>query len=192
MNIAFDLDGVLYPWQEAVFSYLSELGKTKGKSFSELWKNPYDIGDEKFWEYIASLHILYQKFIPRTAVLSLLNDISDKGHTIFYITGRPASKEGKSTDLRFITELYLTKYGFPQTGNLIFSKDKASRARELEIDVFVEDHPEILKTLPNVCSTIGIMRPYNTEREEELTSCGVFFIPRVECLREVLNDMFSL
>ena len=126
MNIAFDLDGVLYPWHKSVYDYLTRLPNslTRGKNYHEFWEDPYTEITEKEWSYYASLPILYTNMIPSKPMLDMLRKLDSEGHTLYYITNR-------IPDLARITEQYLNNYKFPQAENLILSEDKAKEVRIL-------------------------------------------------------------
>jgi len=179
MNIAFDIDGVLYPWHTAVYNYLLNTKPGFNLSYEELWDPPFTYFNSNGAEYIASLPLLYLNIVPKRAILSMLNTLSDSGHTLYYITYRP-------DNVHRVTRKYLEDYKFPQYSNLTFDKDKGKMARILEIDVFIEDRPENLEQLSVLCRTIGISHPWNEGKREYLESLGVLFIPSVECLVDIL------
>jgi uncharacterized HAD superfamily protein len=179
MNIAFDLDGVLYDWHTAVYNYLKNTNKNFTASFRELWTAPYANITEKDWEYFANLPTLYAVMIPKKTILAMLNTLNDAGHTLYYITNR-------TDDLERVTRKYLDDYKFPQAFNLIHTDDKGMVVRTLEIDVIVEDKTENLESLAGLCRTIGIERIWNEADRPYLESLGVLFIPSAECVGEIL------
>jgi uncharacterized HAD superfamily protein len=179
MNIAFDLDGVLYPWHTAAYNYLKETRKDITASFRDLWAYPYANISKEDWDYLASIPLLYSIMIPTKKILEMLSGLDKEGHTIYYITNRHG-------DLERITRKYLDDYNFPQAFNLIHTEDKGMVVRTLEIDIIVEDKPKNLESLVGLCRTIGIEQVWNEDKRDYLESLGVLFIPSVECLTEIL------
>lgn len=159
MNIAFDLDGVLYNWHRAIYSYLLEQGKSI-PGYDELWQRFDKIFTNEEICFLLSLPTLYEKMFPEKGLIKYLQSLSSNGHNIYYITSR--RKELETT-----TELYLERHKFPQTRNLIFSADKDKYARLLEIDVFVEDQYKYAEKLKNVCKVIMRRQPWNIQYENE-------------------------
>lgn len=179
MNIAFDLDGTLYPWHTAVYNYLRTYNGCPPPSYRDLWLDPHKYMSEEKWAYLASLPTLYSTMMPRKEILTLLRTLDEAGHTLYYITNR-------KPHLERVTRKYFEDYKFPQSSNLIITKDKEQEVRILEIDIIVEDRPENLEKLAGLCRTIGITQPWNEAKQEYLESLGVLFIPLVECLKDIL------
>ena len=179
MNIAFDLDGVLYPWHTAVYNHLKHTQKDFNLSFNELWTPPFSYYTEEQWKYTASIPLLYGNMIPKKEILDMLNYLDKEGHTLYYVTFRPE-------DVQRVTIKYLDDYKFPQSSNLIFEPDKGKAARMLEIDVFIEDKSSNLEKLVSLCRTIGIAHPWNADKQAYLESLGVLFLPSADKVKEVL------
>jgi FMN phosphatase YigB (HAD superfamily) len=170
MILAFDLDGVLYNWHKAVYSYLTEQGK-EIPSYNELWERFDKIFTADEICFLLSLPMLYDKMFPEKGLIEYLQSLSEKGHTIYYITSR-------RKELEITTELYLERFKFPQTRNLIFSADKDKYARLLEIDIFVEDQYKYTEKLKNVCKVIMRRQPWNIQYETEFDYIDV--IPELD------------
>jgi len=171
--IGIDLDGVLYRWHLAVYSYLKEQGR-KLPEYSEFWAQFDKILPEKEIDFLLELPLLYEKMFPEKGLVEYLWKLSNLGHTIYYITAR--HKEVETT-----TELYLERYYFPQVRNLIFSKDKDKYVRLLEIDIFVEDQYKYAEKLRNLCKVILRRQPWNEMYEDEFE-----FIDKIQDLDKYL------
>jgi uncharacterized HAD superfamily protein len=154
MNIAFDLDGVLYPWHRVIYNYIRENYKDFSATYTELWSNPYSFFTPEWWSYIASVPLMYQSAIPDKDIVDMLQKLDEEGHTIYYVTNR-------EKELERVTRWFLETYNFPQAGNLIITKEKDHTVRTLEIDIFVEDKPTNLEMLSPLCKTLGIEHPWN-------------------------------
>lgn len=180
MNIAFDLDGVLYPWHEALYNYLNLTKRSWTPTCWEFYREIDKYVSEDEVEYIRTIPTLYSCFLPSNEMLNMLKILNEAGHTIYYITSRP------NDSVKTTTQIYIDKYKFPQSQNLIFSMDKTHEIRILEIDVIVEDRPENLEKFSSLCRTIGISQPWNDRKRDYLESLGVVFIPNVINLPEIL------
>jgi len=179
MNIIFDLDGVLYPWHDAVYTYLRVEGGDSLPSFNVLWKDPYKYIKKEKWDFIATIPLLYSTILPKKEIVAMLKELDAMGHTLYYVTNR-------EQDLERVTRKYLNDYNFPQEFNLIHTKDKDKIIRTLEIDVIVEDKVENLEKFSALCKTIGIEHPWNEEKRGYLESLGIIFIPSAEYVQEIL------
>jgi len=180
MNIAFDIDGVLYPWHNSVFNHLASSGKIGGESFFDFWVNGWKKFDESYWHYLASLEILYDNFNPYSGVLDTLMDISNRKHNILYITDR------YSPQVVRVTERYFQRHSFPQHSNVFFSRDKRSTLSKLEVDIMVEDRYANLKDIAGMCKVLGMARPWNWEFRDEMEGMGVVFINHISGVLDYL------
>lgn len=163
MNIAFDLDGVLYPWHESIMTHLKAF-KNLDVSFSAFWKNPHDFVSKEHLDYLLSINSIYFDSYPYAGSQEVLNKLAEE-HSIFYITSRPS-------DCFHATKRYLSRHGFPQVENLILSDKKAHFCRLLEIDYFFEDREEYVIMLQNLCKVILIRKPWNEHLWDEFITIG--------------------
>lgn len=83
MNIACDLDGCLYFWHRAVYTYCVTY-RNETRSYFDFWRQ-YKSFPKEFWA-ITEQTDLYDKCIPTKDVLDTLNSLDSQGHTIYYIT----------------------------------------------------------------------------------------------------------
>lgn len=152
MNVGFDLDGVLYPWHDAVYGWCinNDLTKVDYDSFwSDWWWNK----NTMFQMNIVNDPTLYETFMPTEQHMQFIKDIAKK-HTIFYVTGRPI-------ELDRVTRRFMEKCGYPFTDNIIFSKDKAMEVVRNRIDVFVEDFYQNAAEIAKHCKSFLVNAPYN-------------------------------
>lgn len=163
MNIGFDLDGVIYDWHLAVFSFLKSELELPVESVEKI----FDVSDsEIFWDNIISLPFLYNKFSPRDAEVEFINKLS-KEHTIFYITYRPKH-------VFLTTYKWLKTYKYPDVDNLIFSENKSIDIRINDISLFLEDRPYIVEQIKNVTNCILMNRFYNYDYEYDKRINNIF------------------
>lgn len=173
MIIAFDLDGVLYPWHEIVFAFFKEQGIVPPEtSFDFVW-------GERLFErqvaYAASLPFLYSRAGASKELVSFLRDLAGRNE-IYYITSRPP-------EARFSTALYLERYGFPFFHNLIFTKTKDKVALFLGVDFFVEDSGPTAEKLGRFCDVILIKGAHNKPYWDKFLS----FPSTIEALKFLLS-----
>jgi len=179
MNIAFDMDGVLYPWHDAVYTYLRVEREDEIPEFNLLWKDPYKYVRKERWDFIATIPLLYSTILPKKEILAMLKKLDVENNTLYYVTSR-------DKDLERVTKKYLDDYSFPQSFNLMHTKDKERIIRNWEIDAIVEDQASNLEKFSGLCKTIGIEHPWNEEKRGYLESLGVLFIPSAEFVGEIL------
>jgi 5'(3')-deoxyribonucleotidase len=170
-SIGLDLDGVLYPWADAVATYCRMYKKYEGTDH-EFWKHIDKYLTPSEQDYIVTVQDLYYRFSPSPRLLKLLEAL-DKKFNIFYITARPP-------EVQMVTEKYLRDFKFPQKENLIFSKDKDVHARLLNLQYFVEDSVRNAEKLKNICITFLVRTPYNEDYEGDLKVIdSVFELERI-------------
>jgi len=158
MRIGFDLDGVLYPWQEVVWEYSVNIlnKKLSYEDFIEYILNPKN---KLFLDNLIATRNLYFTRSPIKSVRHYIQNLG-KQNNIYYITNR-------SEDLRIVTEAWLFQYKFPQLENLILTKDKSSIIRRLKIDIFVEDRAEIAIKIKNLTTVILYKQLWNKDVQDE-------------------------
>jgi uncharacterized HAD superfamily protein len=156
MNLGFDLDGVLYPWQDVVYNDYITQGKT-GADFRQFWK--YEVPSySKEHQKNMMLNISYiERRVPDPAIVAMLDRLSIE-NDIFYITARPP-------ELRLTTYQYLKRYSFPSPENLFLAENhsKISGIRSLDIDVMTEDSSFYASELKRYCKVFLVTTLYNDD-----------------------------
>ncbi len=90
---------------------------------------------------------------PLDDSVKVLRELSNK-NVIVYITARPKVAE-------FVTRLWLRKNNYP-SGKLFFSKNKSTLAKQLNVDIAIDDAPsEIDSYIKNGFVTLTVKQPYN-------------------------------
>lgn len=159
-RLAIDLDGVVYPFISAVETYCRVNCDYKGTLY-EFYKDANSLMKYYGVEWLVDSPDIYYKIFPDKKMMQLLNKLSEK-FQLFYITARPANT------LR-VTEKYLKDFNFPQRNNLIFSPDKATYARLLGMDYFIEDSAENANKIAKTCVSFLLNQPYNRGIEGNFT-----------------------
>lgn len=172
-RLGFDLDGVLYPWQEIIYNYaVNNDGETR--NFHDFWREAtedvFTTGKGRFW-----LHnnLFYTQRDIKPSILDTLyylDDIFD----LFYVTARV------KTAWR-VTRHWFERNKLPRMENLYFTEDeKLSLILLNEIDIFVEDRIKHILELRNHTRTIMVRQPHNEELWNEAeTIDSVVQLPEV-------------
>ncbi len=158
-RIGFDIDGVIYPWQEAVLEKAKREGLIEvSATMGDLFGYPEEDGLLFHWSkftrdrYVSDVE-LYMHPLPRKSreVLSTLSE----NFQIFYVTARTG-------DLEYPTFRWAEENNLPQKENLIVSNGpKARYILENDIEVFVEDRPKYVEELSEHTSMILLTQPWN-------------------------------
>jgi uncharacterized HAD superfamily protein len=158
LSIGLDLDGVLVNWHRAVYTYTVAFNNEK-RTYEQFWRE-YRTMPKSFWE-ITEWPDLYEKCMPTQDVLDTLKYLDSEGHTLYYITHRTET-------CRRVTEKYVNKW-FPQSMNLVLTKDKGKYVRLYKIDIFVEDRECNANELKNLCKVLFMKQPWNEGYRDGLT-----------------------
>jgi uncharacterized HAD superfamily protein len=150
LSIGLDLDGCLYCWHRAVYTYCVAFRNEK-QTYEDFWRN-YRTYPDSFWDLTHSPD-LYDKVMPTKDTLDTLQYLDSCGHSLYYITNR-------HSELERVTQKYVDKW-FPQSMNLVLTKDKDKYARLFKIDIFVEDREVNAKSLKNLCLVLLMKQPWN-------------------------------
>jgi uncharacterized HAD superfamily protein len=159
-SIAFDLDGVLYPWDEALYTYYRVYKGYTGTQYE--FSFALNTFPEEELEYLCTISHIYEAITPDKKLLISLNNIA-KRYNIFYITARPECA-------RKATEDYLKNYRFPFSENLILTKSKGIIARLLNLTYFVDDREFYVEDAAKVSTAFLFERPWNIDKREGLNT----------------------
>lgn len=166
MNLGFDLDGVLYPWHEKVWSILTN-DEIISSSFDEYWDKEWIVMREEkptlFMNFVND-PLMYSCMSPYSGVRSFLLDLKHKGHKIWYVTQR-------SKHLDFTTRAWVRHSQLPFEDNVIRVEGSKRRTIiEKEIDLFVDDATRHAEDLKDFTKVILVRRPYNKEIQKNFDS----------------------
>jgi len=154
MKFGFDIDDTLINLREHAFHiYNKNLGKQVDLDvFHALPRveihEPFGLTDEqgkKLWNRSLE-EIYYTTCPPFPGAVETLNKLDKEGHEIYYITARP-QEHGERT------KEWLEKQGFPIQHDRFFygmeDHEKVHIIKDLELDYYIDDKPDILATLKN-------------------------------------------
>lgn len=99
---------------------------------------------------------------PKPCAVESIIHLNELGHDIRFITKR-------SSQVWDATVHSLEKYGIPfEPERLIFSQDKATLARKLQLDMHIDDHPFTAQEMVNaVDCSVCFDAPYNRDIEND-------------------------
>lgn len=177
MNIAFDVDGVLtdFEWFLDVYGIRYFGSKTKKKIEKKI--NSDSVADRfgftKDWEkrfYRRYLPWYVRKYPIRENASEVLRTLRLQGNKVYIITARALAERpdvlGKLSRYLLIKWLKRNKVdydGIYFVSNEDCSEEKFRLAKELMIDVFVEDNPQNIQRLNSICKVISVKADYNQD-----------------------------
>ena len=157
MNIGFDIDGVLYKYQEALYSEMVALyGVTC--SYGDFWTKEFLKYPALEQDNLIRLRHIYNKIPPPQEWADFLQKLS-KEHFIIYVTARPE-------ELRWVTYNTFRKWGFPNLDCLYFVKESKGEIVADMCDLFVEDRCKYIKELSGCCNVVIVAKPWNKDCRE--------------------------
>lgn len=168
-KLYFDLDGVLYPWQEQMLQHLTlccgYIGTMEDLFCGpDCWFNTHN----KLYEYnMIRIETLYETRPPTKQLIDKLNDFKER-FEIGYITQRPE-------DIRRVTERYLRNYKFPSNENLIMTDNKSDSIRMIECDYYVEDCGDVAETLDKLTKVFLYKQLWNGQFRNMFTTIGSIY-----------------
>ncbi len=191
IKVGFDIDAV---FANFVKTFTSFANKEKGTPIinhsterkSWFLKNEYPLSEEEIkelWEKFLEIENIYEEFeLEDEEDFKAFLDFVKKHNTkveVFFITARRNTKKGKHVIEQ--TKDWFKKHGY-ENANVHIAFEKGSKAKELELDYFIDDkHTHIEEVLKACKKTKAYLlnKPYNEE----------FELPRVYSLKEFLRNI---
>ncbi|PAD37744.1 HAD family acid phosphatase [Terribacillus sp. 7520-G] len=182
MKFGFDIDDTLINLREHAFHiYNRKLNqKIPIEAFHELERveihEPFGLTDEQgsqMWN--ATLEeIYYTACPPFPDAVELLQELEQGGHEIYYITSRPKEHRERTMD-------WLRDTGFPVKENQFFcgmkDQEKVHIIKELGLDYYFDDKPDVLHTLLEESATKVFVKDQSYNR--------LVTLPRIVDLSEI-------
>lgn len=173
MKYGFDIDDTLINLREHAFHiYNKKFGKKVPlEVFQKLERveihEPFGLTEEEgsqTWK--SSLEeIYYTDCPPFTNAVEVLRELTKYGHEIYYITSRP--KEHCSR-----TKEWLKNQGFPVQDDRFYcgmmDHEKIQIIKNLQLDYYFDDKPDVLNTLLNESKTKVFVRDQSYNRHLNL------------------------
>ncbi|SNZ15402.1 hypothetical protein SAMN05421503_2624 [Terribacillus aidingensis] len=182
MKIGFDIDDTLINLREHAFHlYNKKMNQQIPLAvFHKLERveihEPFGLTEEQgrdMWN--ASLEeIYYTTCPPFPNAVELLQEFERDGHEIYYITSRP-KEHGERT------KAWMQALGFPVKNEQFFygmkDEEKNNIMKELQLDYYFDDKPEVLNTLLNESDTKVFVKHQSYNQNVQL--------PRISELSEI-------
>lgn len=170
MKIGIDVDGVLTDFEWFLDYYAPKLLRNVvinkdeykfEKRFSCLSRDEVFFYVRYLWKYINKMPI-------REGAATVIKMLRDEGHKVYIITARigATKKNAFGRLMRRKLREWLSRNGVVYDGIYYVSthdsaREKTSIARKLQLDYFIEDDPENITSLQQVCEVISIITSYN-------------------------------
>ena len=159
--LGLDLDGVLYDFHSAMFTYFQYEMKYTG-TYQEFWLEYFRGLSKEKQKYYLALPIFYDAVIPSCRIMSFLEYAKDRAE-IYYITHRPMEVES-------ITKRHLKKYNFPYQDNLCITDDKVTACRMYGVTHFLDDFANQVEAVAKITNAYLFAKPWNKEYRDKLTT----------------------
>lgn len=176
-TLGFDLDGVLYPWQEVTYSYIKSNSDNHIEPYNNFWNTFDDKYPRIYIDNLLELPMLYSCRVPDKNDLKIL-DTLNRHYYIIYITAR-------MREVEWTTRKYLEGYSYPNPKEVYFTDDKHIEIIKHEVDYFVEDRPKYLNQIKGLTEVILMKQPYNRDYWDEFPSINK--LDELPELLEILN-----
>ncbi len=173
MRFGFDIDDTLIDLRRHAFSlYNQTFHQTLSMDVFEQIKRveihePFGLTDEAGYEaWKAHLEAIYFTTCPSFPYAKeILQQLVADGHEVFYITARPKEYCARS-------KAWMKEQGYPIAEGHFFcgmeDAEKIATIQTLQLDVYVDDKPTVLRTLKDV-QTLSIIRDQAYNRDETWT-----------------------
>jgi uncharacterized HAD superfamily protein len=165
--LAFDIDGCmnyikedLFRIGEVYFQNFCIQYNPKGYYLKEMWCGAPEKAYSEFWEKYG-----YEIYTnpPRKDAVKLIKTIKELEISACYITTRDTTKEFSHVSMGEITQKWLIEYGIELP--VYYCKHKEIVARELGVNLIVEDKPDNIEKLQKVTNVLIFDHPYNEAME---------------------------
>jgi len=158
-SIAFDLDGVLYPWVKFAYEYCIEMGWAKTDIYT-FFESVFDQTlSETLKKNILDNPLLCYKALIEKDYHELLWKFDRAGWDIYYITLRPEP-------IYFATHSWLEHSKVPQYNSVYFPEKKSTIIRQFNIPYLVEDRKDVVEDVKNFCDVFLINTYWNRLYEQ--------------------------
>ena len=183
--VAFDIDGCSNTIREDAEVLAREFFKGENYTFCPeayyLRDKFAGLSDERYHDFWSRYALEIYDRPPRPGVKEVLDYLESKNVPVCFLSARTADKNFYGVRTKELTENWLKKYGISRPVQYV-PKQKAQTARQLGVTLAVEDEPEYIKQLSEVCRVLIYEMPYNIGSEGE----------KVHNWEEILNIIKSM
>lgn len=175
MIVGFDIDGVLFPWDDCARDGLVERFGIERPAPSTYWSYLKDVLEPEQWKWLWT-HEGQDNVFGRVervypGAVDAINDILRLGHQVHFVTHR----DPRRTSLHTAAFLTLHFGGHPWAGVHVV-QNSVQKRRLMRWDVFVDDKPETVLDIINhtPARVFAPHRPWNDEELSDIDGCGGF------------------
>ena len=156
-TIGFDIDGVLYDFQLALYNHLTVFHGLS-QNFKNFWTEEragYSIFKKEFWHNMVRIPPLYEVFDIKESDKIVLDKLAKKFELI-YVTHRP-------NEIKFVTDEWFGRNEIPYFYNIYFVKDKSIPISKHQCIYFIDDDVRNIVELENITNAILFKREWHTD-----------------------------
>lgn len=141
MKIGLDIDDTLTNTQKIFKKY-----KNKYQRKHHLNYGDKKMSEEEFHDFLNTYGTkIYLNMSLKKDVLKYIHKWLNEGHEIYFITARSNDEFSK---MEVCTKVFLKNHKLPIQNIIFASKNKYQDSKQLELDVFVDDHESVLDKFP--------------------------------------------
>ena len=141
MKIGLDIDDTTTNSRKV---FRKEIKKYRHKNKLKRYSEVLQLSEEEFKKFLKERgENIYTRIKPKKHEAKVISKWNQMGHEIYFITAR---SDDDCTKIEQLTKRCLEKYHIPFNQVILQSKNKAEDAKELNLDVFVDDRESVLDT----------------------------------------------
>lgn len=189
-NIGIDIDGVLTHegdeknniWQKELSNYLGEKIERKKDVFNFI--DAYDLSEDTINDFIKEkIEDIYSSVKPAPGARRVMEKLKKYNFKLYLITARSVKYHQLTID-------WLNNYDIPYD-SLYHDKNKASLAKNKQIELFIEDNAENAKRLLNKDITVIIRDRYHNSNLNN-NHQSLYRAYNWEEIRNIIYEYFNL
>ena len=162
-RIGFDLDGVLYPWQEVAYEERVFRFNEK-QSYEDFWAN-FDKYSKNYIDFVLNDPTLVTRVIMSDKIKNLLRTLS-VDNELFYVTARHKS-------LTCATLWWARTSKLPYLHNFFMvDGSKKQVVKDLKLDYYIEDREVHVLDLQELTQVIVMRQPWNKHLWNKFITIG--------------------
>lgn len=141
MKIGLDIDDTTVITRK---NFNKEIKKYRHKHKMKRYSETKQLSGEDFKKFLKECgENIYKDLKPKKHAAKIISNWKEQGHEIYFITARALED---CDSIEEITKSSFLKYHIPYEQIIFSSKNKAEDAKDLNLDVFVDDQESVLDT----------------------------------------------
>lgn len=161
MKIGIDIDDTIMNTFETMLIYADKYHKEVlhksnnpkpiGNSDNSYLQDIYGWTEDELIDFLNKEWVdLIKKCPPKKDASKYINKLYDTGYEIYFITARSTRFSTKENDVKEITKDFLKNNNIKYTNIIFNAKDKVTPCLDNNIDIFIDDSPNICRLLNDV------------------------------------------